>query len=183
MAYRNGTYVAFNGMGTTNPTEGDMKYYGLLQVWGKEKSIDFKFSDSHKKTYSVRDSSLERTLKNRLSERMSHSKNMVLIITENSSINRGLLNWEIEKAIDHFKIPIILAYTGYKSILRPGSLSDLWPQAFKDRIDSVEVKAIHIPFKKKPIGEAISQFSIHNQMPKSSLSYYSKEVYERWGLN
>lgn len=49
MAYRNGTYVAFNGMGTTNPTEGDMKYYGLLQKWGNEKSLDFKFSDSHKK--------------------------------------------------------------------------------------------------------------------------------------
>lgn len=33
MGYRNGTYVAFNGMGTTDPTKGDMKYYGLIQKW------------------------------------------------------------------------------------------------------------------------------------------------------
>ena len=32
MAYRNGTYVAFNGMDTTDPTKSDMKYYGLLQA-------------------------------------------------------------------------------------------------------------------------------------------------------
>ena len=41
MAYRNGTYVAFNGMGTTNPTESDMKYYGLLQLWNNSKKYDF----------------------------------------------------------------------------------------------------------------------------------------------
>ena len=27
MAYRNGTYVAFDGQGTTNPTQSDLKYH------------------------------------------------------------------------------------------------------------------------------------------------------------
>lgn len=38
MAYRNGTYVAFDGQATTNPTQSDMKYYGLLQKWSNNSS-------------------------------------------------------------------------------------------------------------------------------------------------
>ena len=66
MAYRNGTYVAFDGNGTTDPTKSDMKYYVLLQSWNTSKNFDFTFSDSHKKTYSVRDTSSIRTLQARL---------------------------------------------------------------------------------------------------------------------
>ena len=33
MVYRNGTYVAFDGNGTTDPTQGDLKYYALLKSW------------------------------------------------------------------------------------------------------------------------------------------------------
>ena len=30
MAYRNGTYIAFDGQGTTSPDESDIKYFNLL---------------------------------------------------------------------------------------------------------------------------------------------------------
>ena len=30
MAYRNGTYVAFDGNGQVDPTKGDLKYPGVL---------------------------------------------------------------------------------------------------------------------------------------------------------
>ena len=29
MSYRNGIYVAFNGCGTTNPIDSDIKYFNL----------------------------------------------------------------------------------------------------------------------------------------------------------
>ncbi|WP_314791442.1 TIR domain-containing protein [Aggregatibacter aphrophilus] len=74
MAYRNGTYIAFDGQGTTSPDESDIKYFNLLKAW-KKSGQDFKFSDSHKKTYQVRDSSYRETLKRRLRERLNESKN------------------------------------------------------------------------------------------------------------
>ena len=55
MSYRNGTYIAFDGNDTTDPTKSDMKYYGLLQAWNKSKNYTLTFSDSHKKTYQVSD--------------------------------------------------------------------------------------------------------------------------------
>jgi len=180
MGYRNGTYVAFNGCGTTNPTESDMKYYGLLQQWNQNNQYELNFSDSHKKTCQVLDSSQLKTLKDRLLERMKNSKNMLLIITENSSWNRGLLNFEIEKAIVLYKIPIIVAYTGYTYIMKPAELDHLWPEAFKERIKSV--KAIHIPFKQIVIADALSQFNIHSCKLTDGLNYYSKDAYKKWGI-
>lgn len=183
MAYRNGTYIAFNGMGTTDPTKGDMKYYGLLQKWNKSKLDNFSFSDSHKKTYQVSDKSSKETLRKRLLERLKNSKHMLLIITRNSSINRGLLNWEIEKAINNYKIPIIVAYTGYSSIQDPSSLSHLLPEKLNELINSENANTIHIAFKQKIIDLAINDFCIKNP-PPHVVTYYNKSVYtELYGEN
>ena len=48
MAYRNGTYIAFDGQGKTDPTQSDLKYLGLLRSWDKNSNFDFHFIDSHK---------------------------------------------------------------------------------------------------------------------------------------
>ena len=77
---RTGTYVAFDGQGSTDPTESDIHYFNLLKAWDKSGSIDFKFTNSHEKTYQVRDSSSKATLFNRLETRLSASKNFLLII-------------------------------------------------------------------------------------------------------
>lgn len=106
MSYRNGTYVAFDGNATTDPSKGDMKYYGLLQRWNTSMDFELKFSDSHKKTYQVRDTSLTRTLQARLLERMRSSKNMLLIISKDTNWDRGMLNFEIERAVDVFNLPL-----------------------------------------------------------------------------
>ena len=41
MAYRNGTYIAFDGQGKTDPTQSDLKYLGLLRSWDKNSNFDF----------------------------------------------------------------------------------------------------------------------------------------------
>lgn len=100
MPYRNGTYIAFDGQGTTNPTESDLKYLGLLRSWNKNKNCVLNYYDSHLKTYKVLDSSTRVTLESRLMERMRISKNMLVILSEDTNYNRGMLNFEIEKAVD-----------------------------------------------------------------------------------
>ncbi len=182
--YRNGTYVAFDGNATTDPTKGDMKYYGLLQSWNASNKFEFQFSDSHKKTYQVRDSSSEQTLKARLLERMKNSKNMLLIISDDTSWDRGLLNWEIEKAVDVYELPLIVTYTGYDCISDPSALSSKWTRALAERINNKTANCIHIPFKEKAISSAVSQFSIHStgdDVLTGPLTYYTRETYVRWG--
>jgi hypothetical protein len=165
--YRNGTYVAFNGMGTTNPTESDMKYYGLLQKWNNSNNFELNFSDSHKKTYSVQDSSQLATLKNRLLERFRKSKHLLLIATDFASVNRGLLNWEIEKAVEVYGIPIIVVYPGFEKInkLNVLKLTNRLPSKLQEYLDNDKVKTIHIPFKQDIISYTIKEFSVHKSPP------------------
>lgn len=183
MAYRNGTYTAFDGNGETNPTKSDFKYYGLLKGWNTSSTIEFQFSDSHEKTYRVMDTSTKLTLRNRLKERMKQSKHMLVILSSNTNWDRGELNYEIELAIDVYKIPLIIVYPGYDYILNPKLLRNYWPKSLKERIENKTAKCIHIPFREKPILSAISQISIHAEKKiETPLAYYSEEAYQNWGL-
>lgn len=59
---------------------------------------------------------------------------MLIIIYDDINGDRGMLNFEIEKAVDFYKIPIIVAYTGYSYILSPTQLENKLPKALNQRI-------------------------------------------------
>jgi hypothetical protein len=179
MAYRSGTYVAFHANNTSDPTESDMKYYNTLRMWKVRDESDFKFTNSHDKR-EVRDWSTKETLKRALQERMNNSKHLLLIIGATTRLDTDWIPFEICYAIDNCKIPVIATYPGYDRVMDPGALSSLWPKALADRINNGTAKVIHVPFKKEPIADAVSQFDFNNP-PKGSLIHYSKEAYQSWG--
>lgn len=181
MAYRNGTYIAFHAQGTNVPTESDIKYYNLMKAWTEKTDDDFAMINSHDKASAVRDSSKKATLCASLQERLRNSKNMVLIISDSTKLDLDWVPFEIEQAIDVYKIPIIAAYTKYKNIMAPEKLNHLWPEILSNKISNKSARVIHIPFKKDPLIAAINQFD-HNALPKSSLSYYGRDSYVRWNL-
>ena len=109
MANRTGTYVAFDGLGETDPTKSDFRYYATIQAWSANKNIEFKLTNSHEKTYAVRDSSSKATLYSRIQERLRASKNMLVILTKDTRYSGSVLSYEIEQAIDNYKIPLIIA--------------------------------------------------------------------------
>jgi hypothetical protein len=171
MGYRNGTYVAFDGLGQKKPVYSDFKYYGTIQAWSQNKNIEFKFINSHEKTYSVNDSSKYETLKSRIRERLASSKNMVLIISSNTRMKGSALSYEIEQAVDRYNLPLIITYTDYAILADPLGLSKLWPDALRSRIHEGKAKAVHIPFSKNAILDAISQFNVHNGTPNGALCH------------
>jgi hypothetical protein len=182
MAYRNGTYIAFHADGTNIPTESDIKYYNLIKAWTVKSDDDFYMINSHDKTSAVRDSSKKETLSKTLKERLRNSKHMVLLIGDTTKNDRDWIPFEIEYAVDTCEIPLIITYIGYEYILQPALLSSKWPPALQKRIDNQTVAAIHIPFKKEPLKDAISQFDISEKPKGGSLGVYSKEAYKQFGI-
>ena len=183
MAYRNGTYVAFHAGGTSDPTKSDIKYYNTLKMWDSNKNIDFKLINSHEKTSSVRDTSKKETLRRNLVTRLNNSKQFLLILTKTTKNDTDWVPFEISYAVDNCELPLILAYPDYNSITAPADLSSYWPSALKTRIENGNAKAIHIPFKKLPVLDAISQFDITNtNYLKDGYGYYTKEAHKEWGL-
>lgn len=180
MAYRNGTYIAFDGLGQTNPTLSDFKYYATMQAWASHKNIDFKYVDSHDKTCAVRDTSLRTTLESSIRERLANSKNVVVILSSDTRKSGSMLTYEIEQAADRYALPLIVTYVDYKIIANPGQLSSYWPNALSTRISNQTAKAIHIPFIKDALLDAISQFN-HANLPATSLNYYTEEAHRNFG--
>lgn len=182
MANRTGTYVAFDGLGQTDPTKSDFKYYATIQAWSANKNIAFSLTNSHEKTDAVRDTSKRATLNARIQERLRASKNMLVILTEDTRKTGSVLSYEIEQAIDNYKIPLIIAYPGYSAIWGVNGLSTLWPKALADRINNKDMEAIHIAFAKDCILDAITRFHVNGESLSNGKNHYDRESYVRWGL-
>jgi hypothetical protein len=151
---------------------------------GRAKNHDFSLVNSHEKSSAVPDSSRKTTLRASLLERLRNSRNMVLIIGQTTRHDTDWVSFEIEKAVDVYGIPIIVAYTVFRNAIRkPSALSGYWPTALKVRIENGTASAIHAPFKQAPLYEAIDQFS-HDSLPKGGgLGIYSDEADATWGIS
>jgi len=183
MAYRNGTYIAFHADGNNIPGgKSDIDYYNLMCAWNEHKHHEFKILNSHEKASVVRDSSKKETLRASLLERLRNSKNMVLILGKTTRFDIDWVPFEIEKAIDAYSIPIIVAYTMLNGVLGdPTPYAGYWPSALSKRIDNGSARAIHVPFKQAPLFNAIEQFS-HDNLPQWPKTYYTSEAYKSWGM-
>ncbi|HFI5308963.1 TIR domain-containing protein [Serratia liquefaciens] len=186
MAYRNGTYVAFHANGTNRPGESDISYYNLLKAWSGKGDDSFTFINSHDKASAVRDSSKAETLRRSLNERLKNSKNMLLIIGDTTKDDDDWVPFEINKAVDTYNLPLIIAYTksvhNGSLIRNPNALSEYWPDVLKEKIESSSINAIHIPFSKNVINDAIGQFN-HTKPPLGKgLGIYSDDAYRSFGF-
>ena len=180
MPYRNGTYVAFDGLGQIDPTKSDFRFYSTINAW-RAKNVEFKYVNSHEKTYAVRDSSRRSTLEKRIRERLAASKNCLVILSDKTRKSGSMLSYEIEKAVDLYELPLLITYTGYGQILQPSKLSNRWPIALAERIQDGTATAIHIPFKKGAILDAIGQLTIHTGTLEGPLNYYTREAHIQLG--
>ena len=186
MAYRNGNYSAFyveepfNETNLGANTKKDFVSYNMLRAW-KGKDDKFPFNDSHGKTYNVRDGSdWEKTLKPRLRERISKSKNLVLFLSS-STKNSKALREEIDYAINEKGLPVIVIYPEYSEksdIINCTSktfkkqITGLWSKVpmFKNSMD--DVPTLHIPMNKFEIEKALKNEGFMVNTKKEANTYF-----------
>ncbi|MDR0644746.1 MAG: TIR domain-containing protein [Treponema sp.] len=169
MAYRNKTYVAFDG-------DSDIRYYNLMKAWKQNDNTDFNFYDAHDLNTAL-DTSSEETIKRRLRERMENSKIFVLLVGNNTkNLRKPYVRYEIDHAINYYKIPIVVVnLNGLKECD-----SNLCPPAARDAL------SIHIPFGQKILQYALdnwtSEHYTHVNKGENGAYYYKDSVYIGLGL-
>jgi len=170
MANRTGNYCAFyvktpfseSNLGAN--TAKDFVYYNMLRMW-KGKDSSFPFVDSHEKNYNVRDDSdWETTLKSRLRDRLSKSKNIILFLSSTTA-NSQALREEIDYGINTKGLPIIVVYPEYseksdivncESKTFKKQIKDLWDKLPILRDSMNKVPTIHIPLDKTLIERTLN---------------------------
>ncbi|MDZ3833361.1 MAG: TIR domain-containing protein [Sphingopyxis sp.] len=166
MAYRNKTYIAFDG-------DNDMRYYRLMTAWAANEKFDFSFYDAHD-INSARDTSQEESIKRQLRERFANSKAFIVLIGDNTRFLTKFVKWEIETAIK-LGLPIIAVN------LNKGKRQDaLCPPSLKQAL------AIYVPFSEKMIGYALENWPAtdvaQRKAGKSGAFHYNDSVYRSLGV-
>lgn len=173
MAYRNKTYVAFDG-------DNDINYYRTMKMWKQNDNSNFDFFDAHDLNH-ANDSSSEDTIKRKLRERMSNSKVFVLLVGSNTKNLYKFVRWEIEQAIK-LGLPIIVVnlpqYSGQESLRKMDF--ERCPTILKG------VLAVHISFKSKIIQYALEDWPASHESHKMNGDdgpyIYTEHTYRKVGL-
>ena len=167
MAYRNKTYVCFDG-------DTDMKYYNLMKAWKQNDNTDFNFYDAHELN-SARDTSLEQSIKNQLRERLKNTKLFVVLLGEHTKYLTKFVKWEMEQAIS-LKLPIIVVNLNQRRDVD----NERFPNVLKN------YPTISISYNQKIMQYALENWEVgftnHYRNNEMSSYYYKKEVYDLLGL-
>jgi hypothetical protein len=167
MAYRNKTYIAFDG-------DTDMSYYRMMTAWHANPKFSFEFHDAHDLN-TARDSSQEESIKRQLRERFANSKEFIVLVGEKTKLLRKFVLWEMEVAVK-LGLPII-------GVNLNGSRTrdDRCPAAIWDEL------AIYVPFGAKIIEHALehwpSSHASYKGKGETGPYFYKDSVYESLGMN
>jgi hypothetical protein len=181
MAYRNGTYIAFAADGGTNIFDSDIKYYRLIQGWDLMKNRDFKIVNSHEKGPSLRQGSLDETIKRTLRGRLDNSNRLLLLVGKTTKFDDDFVPYEIEYAIDTCNLPVIVCYVEERNRITnslSNTLKNKLPKVLLDRINNGKAKTIHIPFRQRILNQALNDFKYGNA-PNWNITLYSDALYDK----
>jgi MTH538 TIR-like domain (DUF1863) len=167
MAYRNKTYVIFDG-------DNDIWAYRFMHGWIAREHIDFNFHDAHDLGSELTDRASEETIKRRLRERFSSAKQVIVLIGERTKFLYRFVRWELEVAVD-LKLPIIAVNLNDKRICD----FELCPPVIRDEF------VVHVPFKANAIQLALDNFPDEhaNRSPYDhGPRWYGEDVYRQLGI-
>lgn len=167
MAYRNKTYVCFDG-------DKDIRYYRLMLAWKQKEGINFNFYDAHSLNYARDDSQVE-SIKRQLRERLLGTSVFIVLIGESTRYLYRFVRWEIEQAIS-LDLPIICVnLNGVRS-----EDENRCPPLLKENL------SIHVSFNASIIQHALENWpDDHKRLRSAGKSggyFYKPETYESLGL-
>lgn len=166
MGYRNKTYVIFDG-------DNDMWAYRFIRGWKVNERIGFNFYDAHDLKPLNKDIPEEAT-KKRLRERLSNTKQALVLIGSSTKNLYRFVRWELQTCLQLY-IPLIAVNLNNTK----GYDADLCPPIIRDQY------VVHIPFKLKAIQYALDNFpEEYHKRNKADIGprYYSNDVYKKLGV-
>jgi hypothetical protein len=167
MAYRNKTYVCFDG-------DNDIHYYRLMQAWHQNDHSPFSFYNAHDLNR-ARDTSLEQSIKNQLRERLRNSSVFVVLIGSNTRYLHKFVRWEMEQALSLDTPIIAVNLNGLRA-----QDEERCPPVIRDAL------AMHVSFNAKIMQYALEEWPPqHNDFRRRGNTgpyFYKPEVYTRLGI-
>lgn len=167
MAYRNKTYVCFDG-------DNDIKHYNLMKAWKENDNVDFDFHNAHD-INNLWNGSNEDTIKRRLRERLNNTKLLIVLVGESTKNLYRFVRWEIEMALN-MEIPIIAV----NIINDETRIYDNFPPLLRNEL------VINVQFRQSLIRYSIDNWIAENELLKGqnikNNRVWVERIYKELGL-
>jgi hypothetical protein len=167
MAYRNKTYIAFDG-------DEDMHYYRLMTAWNAHDGFSLNFNNAHDLN-TARDSSQVESIKRQLRERFANSKLLIVLIGQKTKFLTKFVKWEMEVALD-LGLPIIGVNLNGSRIVE----DNICPPTIRNEL------VVYVPFGHDIIEYAMdhwpASYAAHKEAGKTGSFHYVDDVYRKLGL-
>jgi len=139
--------------------------------WKKNDKIDFDFHDAHGNN-DINDTDTESTIKRKLRERFSNSKQAIVLVGEKTKNLFRYVRWEID-VCQELGIPIVAVNLNKLRSLD----NNLCPPILKG------TPVVHVEYKMKIIQHALDEFCENFAKYKNGADYtYSDAIYKSLGI-
>tara|TARA_B100000787_G_C16136719_1_gene270011 strand:+ start:235 stop:858 length:624 start_codon:yes stop_codon:yes gene_type:complete len=182
MPFRNGTYV-ITDIDSSKSVGSGASQLSSLNSWLEFQGFKLKDRNSFENKASLAFNSTKKKLAHNIVAQLKSSKQCVLILSKNTKKSKNVIPFEITYAIDECQLPLIIMYPDFESVTSPQKLSMYWPEELKIRIETRQVKAVHIPFSDQPARDALRRFHINGrQALPNGYAHFNASAYQEWGL-
>ena len=163
MAYRNKTYVIFDG-------DRDIWAYGWMKGWKALPTVDFDFYDAHDLGSELTDRACESTIKSRLRNRFTSAKQVIVLIGENTRYLYRFVRWELDVAVE-LELPIVAVNLDGKRFMD----IDRCPPIIRSEY------VVHVPFKRAT--SSTRSTTLHANTTHGSLGRLGRGITPRAYMN
>jgi hypothetical protein len=167
VGHRDRTYTIFDG-------DNDMWAYAFMKGWKVNDRVDFDFVDAHDLWPMTVRADDEGYIKARLKERLEQSKQVLVLVGENTKRLHKFVRWEIDAALDLGLPVIVVNVNGQRRMDH-----DRCPPILMGE------DAVHVSFNRAIIRYALDNFPterVSRRQGESGSRYYNDDVYAHLAL-
>lgn len=162
----NKTYVAFDTVGVADHVNSNLSSYRQLGEWERQNPDRFHFLNMDEIEFlSEHDDMVDSTLKNRFLHLMEKADNLLVLSSSRMDVESPMLNWQISRAVNRFRLPVIVAYVGLDRV-EDDTIKKEWtrlPNKVRKYIGRDSANMAHIPFTKDKLERALGYFSARKE--------------------
>ncbi len=167
MDKRQGTYIAFDATGVYDHKNSNLHNFRQLEEWQRLHPGKFNLLNIEGIHFaSLNDDLLDTRLKHAMELQMAQADNMLVVVSPELNPESEILNWQISRGINHFHLPIIIAYAGLERI-EDDTIEKYWewlPRKFRKYITRYPwAQMAHIPLTRDKVQRALAHYSAKNQ--------------------
>ena len=162
----NKTYVAFDSSGVIDHVNSNLSVFLQLREWERQNPDRFHFVNMEEIEFSSEhDDLIDSTLKNRFLKLMETADNLLVISSKMTAVESPMLNWQISRAVNRFRLPVIVAYVGQEKV-NDDTIKTEWnhlPNKIRKYIGRDSANMVHIPLTKDKLERALGYFSARKE--------------------